>query len=71
MPSLYNVQLMTKENLIDVLFYTPESNFYYSSEEARRKMEEQDTRQDVLKMVKAMIFERSMTGVKSIEEMGS
>ena len=71
MPSLYNVQLMTKENLIDVLFYTPESNFYYSSEEARRKMEESDSRQDVLKMVKAMIFKHSMTGVKSIEEMGS
>ena len=62
-PSLYNVQLMTKENLIEVLFYTPESNFYYSTEEARRKMEEQDTRQDVLKLVKAMIFKHSMGGV--------
>ena len=70
-PSLYNVQLMTKENLIDVLFYTPESNFYYSTEEAKRKMVEQDTRQDVLKMVKAMIFKHSMNGVTSIAEIGS
>ena len=34
-------------------------------------MVEQDTRQDVLKMVKAMIFKHSMNGVTSIAEIGS
>ena len=70
-PSLHEIQLMVKEDLMRVLFYTPESEYYYCREEIVEDMTKNESRQDVLKKVKALIARCSMNGVNMISEKGS
>ena len=70
-PSLVEVQLMVKEDLMRVLFYTPESKYYYCREDIMEEMTKNESRQDVLKKVKALITKSSMNGVSKISEKGS
>ena len=59
---------MTKSNLLKVLQFTPESDFYYDSEEVMKAIEEKESRQDVLKRVKALIAKGSMSEIDQISE---
>lgn len=54
-----------------VLFYTPESNYYYCREDIIQDMTEKESRQDVLKKVKALIAKSSVIGLNKISEKGS
>ena len=62
---------MTKAELIDVLHYTPESDFYYDDEEVINRLRDTESRQDVLKKVKALISNDIVSSVDHISEKDS
>lgn len=62
---------MEKQNLVQVLYYCPESNYYYDDHDLVRNMVTKWTRQEVLREVKALIARMNQWSVNEIEEMGS
>ena len=54
-PKLHQVQLMSKNLLMKVLYYCPESNYYYDSEEVMTDMKERWSKFKVLQEVKELI----------------
>ena len=62
---------MTKAELIDLLHYTPESDFYYDDEDVINRLRDTESRQDVLKKVKALINNDIVSSVDHISEKDS
>ena len=54
-PTYEEVQLLGKSMLIKILYYCPESDFYYDDHETIKEMLEKWTRKQVLQQVKQLI----------------
>ena len=62
---------MTKAELIDLLHYTPECDFYYDDEDVINRLRDNKSRQDVFKKVKALINNDMVSSVDQISEKDS
>ena len=58
---------MPTDALLKVLFYCPESDFYYCSIAVMHRMAEED-RKDIMKKVKDLISRVALVKLKSISE---
>lgn len=47
MPSLHEIQILTKENLMKILYYVPESDYYYCDDVIMKELEEKKSRQEI------------------------
>lgn len=69
-PTLNKVQLLNKNKLVKVLYYCPESDFYYDDFNIIRDMLNNWSRPDVMKQVKKLIRKSSMVDIDEISEKG-
>ena len=67
LPTLHKVQVMQKDALLKVLYYCPESEFYYGNIAVMHRMAEED-RKEIMKKVKDLINRVAMAKLDRISE---
>ena len=62
------MQLLNKRSLLKVLFYCPESDYYYESEEVMRDLLDNKSRPEIFRKVKQLINSVAIASVLRISE---
>ena len=64
MPKIEEVNQMNRETLLKVLYFCPESDYYYESQAVMRKMSESQSTLDLLSKVKELVMRASPDSVR-------
>ena len=63
-PKIEEANQMNRETLINVLYFCPESDYYYESQAVMRKMSESQSTPDLLSKVKELVMRASPDSVR-------